>query len=71
MGSFQFQAGWKLVPAPRPVMSDTYPPMYMSSKWLSMNTLMLDERRVLVEKEEIPTQKVLMSYYFTSFYNKR
>lgn len=58
-------AGWKLVPAPRPVMSDTYPPMYMSSKWLSMNTLMLDERRVLVEKEEIPTQKMFESLGMT------
>jgi len=49
--------GWKIVPAPKPVASDSWP-FWMSSKWLSMNTLMLDEKRVLVEKEEIPTQKM-------------
>ena len=27
-------------------------PLYMSSKWVSMNTLMLDERRVIVERQE-------------------
>ena len=30
----------------------------MSSKWLSMNVLMLDPKRVLVDKEEEPTQKM-------------
>ena len=49
--------GWKIVPAPKPVIPDTWP-LWMSSKWLSMNTLMLDEKRVLVEKDEIPTQKM-------------
>ena len=30
----------------------------MSSKWLSMNVLMLDENRVIVEKHEVSTQKM-------------
>ena len=33
-------------------------PLWMSSKWLSMNVLMLDPKRVLVEKEETTTQKM-------------
>ena len=49
--------GWKIVTAPRPVAPESWP-LWMSSKWLSMNTLMLDEKRVLVEKTEIPTQKM-------------
>lgn len=49
--------GWKIVTAPQPVILDSWP-LWMSSKWLSMNVLMLDEKRVLVEKEEIPTQKM-------------
>jgi len=49
--------GWKMVTAPKPVIPDSWP-LWLSSKWLSMNTLMLDEKRVLVEKEEVPTQKM-------------
>ena len=49
--------GWKIIPAPEPVTPDSWP-LWMSSKWLSINTLMLDEKRVLVDKDEIPTQKM-------------
>ena len=49
--------GWKIVTAPKPVMPDSWP-LWMTSKWLSMNTLMLDEKRVVVEKDEITTQKM-------------
>ena len=52
-----YHVGWKIVTAPQPVIADSWP-LWMSSKWLSMNVLMLDEKRVLVEKEEIPTQKM-------------
>ena len=45
-----------MVEAPEPVMPDD-PPMWMTSKWLSMNVLMLDPKRVLVSAAEIPTQK--------------
>ena len=52
-----YYIGWKIVSAPKPVAPESWP-LWMSSKWLSMNTLMLDEKRVLVEKHEIPTQKM-------------
>ena len=55
------KAGWKVVNAPRPVMPD-YHPLWLSSKWLSMNILMLDEKRVVVDKNEIPTQKVIGNF---------
>ena len=49
--------GWKIVTAPQPATPDSWP-MWMSSKWLSMNGLMLDEKRIIVEKEEIPTHQM-------------
>ena len=51
------KAGWKLVSAPLPVLPDSHP-MWMSSNWLSMNVLMLDEKRVVVDANEKPTIKV-------------
>lgn len=51
------KAGWKVVQAPRPVM-EAKPPYWFPSKWLSMNVLMLDPKRVLVDEREIPTQKM-------------
>ncbi len=33
-------------------------PLWMSSKWLSMNVLMLDPKRVIVDENEKPTQKM-------------
>lgn len=54
---FFVKAGWKVVKPPLPVISDSHP-LWMSSKWLSMNVLMLDEKRVLVDRDEIPIQKV-------------
>ena len=55
------KAGWKIVNAPLPVIPESHP-LWMSSKWLSMNVLMLDEKRVVVDKNEIPTQKVSPQY---------
>lgn len=49
--------GWTIVIAPQPVISDSWP-LWMSSKWLSMNVLMLDEKRVMVEKDEVPIHKM-------------
>ncbi|XP_064652209.1 glycine amidinotransferase, mitochondrial-like [Lineus longissimus] len=51
------QMGWKIVEAPAPVMPEGHP-LWFTSKWLSMNTLMLDEKRVICGKEEVPTQKM-------------
>lgn len=33
-------------------------PLWMSSKWLSMNVLMLDEKRVMVDANELTIQKM-------------
>ncbi|XP_078491699.1 glycine amidinotransferase, mitochondrial-like [Ciona intestinalis] len=49
--------GWKIVQAPKPTLSDDHP-LWMSSKWLSMNVLMLDEDRVLCSKVEKPIIKM-------------
>merc|ERR1712080_158636 len=54
------RAGWRLVEAPIPLIPDSHP-LYMSSKWLSMNVLMIDQNRVLVERDEETTQKMFES----------
>lgn len=51
------KAGWKVVHPPTPLLSDDHP-LWMSSKWLSMNVLMLDPERVVVSEKEVTTQKV-------------
>lgn len=51
------KAGWTVVKPPTPLIPDTHP-LWMSSKWLSMNVLMLDPTRVVVDKNETTTQKV-------------
>lgn len=57
------KAGWKIVKAPLPVIPDSHP-LWMSSKWLSMNVLMLDEKRVVVDKNEEPTMKVSLKFHY-------
>lgn len=52
-----YKAGWTVVKPPTPLMSDDHP-LWMSSKWLSMNVLMLDPKRVMVEKNETGIQKM-------------
>ena len=47
---------WQVVEAPNPVIPDSHP-LWMSSKWLSMNVLMLDSKRVVVEAQEEPIHK--------------
>ncbi|XP_020609654.1 glycine amidinotransferase, mitochondrial-like isoform X2 [Orbicella faveolata] len=51
------KAGWTVVKPPTPLIPDTHP-LWMSSKWLSMNVLMLDPTRVVVDKNETTTQKM-------------
>jgi glycine amidinotransferase len=53
--------GWDILEAPEPCIPDNHP-MYMCSKWVSMNVLMLDEERVVVEKHEEPTIKALKDW---------
>jgi glycine amidinotransferase len=42
---------WDVLYAPPPSIPDTHP-LYMTSKWVNMNVLMLDEERVIVEKND-------------------
>ena len=52
--------GWDVMEAAQPTLPKEWP-LYLSSNWLSMNFLSLDENRVVVEKQEIPTQNLLKS----------
>jgi glycine amidinotransferase len=54
---------WEVRSAPPPTQPDD-PLLFMSSSWLSMNVLMLDERRVLVEKQEMDTAATLRRWGF-------
>lgn len=51
------KAGWDIIKAAQPSLPDNWP-LYLSSKWLCMNILLLDQQRVIVEKQELPTQKL-------------
>lgn len=57
-------AKWDVLEAPRPVIPDSHP-LYMTSKWVSMNTLMLDEQRVVVERQEEPLIRAMKEWGFT------
>ncbi|AAZ33199.1 MULTISPECIES: hypothetical protein [Pseudomonas] len=50
--------GWDAIHAPKPIMPDSHP-LYMTSKWINMNILMLDERRVVVERQDEPMIKAM------------
>jgi glycine amidinotransferase len=56
----QFRS-WDVRPAPPPRIPDSHP-LYMTSKWINMNVLMLDEERVLVEREDEPMIRALRSF---------
>ncbi|NWZ02970.1 GATM protein, partial [Loxia curvirostra] len=51
------KAGWTVIQPPVPLIPDDHP-LWMSSKWLSMNVLMLDEKRVMVDANETSIQKM-------------
>ncbi|XP_030649995.1 glycine amidinotransferase, mitochondrial [Chanos chanos] len=51
------KADWTVVKPPTPLIPDDHP-LWMSSKWLSMNVLMLDEKRVMVDANETTIQKM-------------
>ncbi|XP_072048349.1 glycine amidinotransferase, mitochondrial-like, partial [Amphiura filiformis] len=53
IGMFK-KAGWTIVHPPKSTMPADHP-VWFSSTWLSMNVLMLDSNRVVVEKDEKPT----------------
>lgn len=45
--------GWDALPAPPSCIPDSHT-LYMTSAWLSINVFMLDEERVIVERQEEP-----------------
>lgn len=51
------KSGWDVVHPPKPIIPDDHP-LWMSSKWLSMNVLMLDPKRVVVAETETPIIKM-------------
>jgi len=44
-------AGWEILTCPPPQMPESHP-MYNCSRWIMMNVLLLDERRIVVSKGE-------------------
>jgi glycine amidinotransferase len=54
---------WDVIVAPEPVPTIN-DPLKVISKWGCINVLMLDEKRVIVEKRQTPLMKVLKSYGF-------
>ncbi|MBI1206007.1 MAG: amidinotransferase [Azospirillum sp.] len=54
---------WEILIAPEPTVSESHP-FYFTSRWLSLNVLSLDERRVVVEAEEQPMIDFLKSKGF-------
>ena len=47
---------WELVPCAEPALQQK-PPLCFCSVWLSMNTLLLDERTIFVEEQEVAQQE--------------
>ena len=56
-------AGWDVLVAPEPALPPDWP-LYMCSRWISLNVLMLDERRVVVEEHEKPLIAAFESWGF-------
>lgn len=57
-------AGWDVLVSPPSTIPDSHP-MFMSSRWVNMNVLMLDEQRVVVERQEEPLIRALEGFGFT------
>jgi glycine amidinotransferase len=56
-------ADWEIFVAPQPALPEDWP-MYMCSRWISLNVLMLDEKRVVVEENEKPLIAAFRSWGF-------
>lgn len=58
---------WDIIVAPRPEPLDglLFKFASMTSAWISLNVLMLDEKRVVVEKKQLPLIRVLKEHGFT------
>ena len=55
--------GWEILEAPKPTLPPDWP-MYFCSPWVSMNVISLDERTVVVERQEEPLIKALQDWGF-------
>lgn len=55
--------GWDVFHAPKPVIPPEHT-LYMTSKWINMNILMLDEERVIVEYDDEPMIAALKQWGF-------
>jgi glycine amidinotransferase len=55
--------GWDVLVAPESCLPAGHP-LYMCSRWISLNVLMLDERRVVVEEQEMALIQSLRSWGF-------
>ncbi|CAM3308388.1 Glycine amidinotransferase, mitochondrial precursor (L-arginine:glycine amidinotransferase) (Transamidinase) (AT) [Xenorhabdus nematophila ATCC 19061] len=55
---------WDVLHAPKPIIPDEHP-LYMTSKWINMNILMLDENRIIVEKQDEPMITAMKRWGFT------
>ncbi|GAB2727668.1 amidinotransferase [Kitasatospora kifunensis] len=47
---------WEVRTAPLPVIPDGHP-LYMTSKWINMNVLMIDEHKMVVEAQDEPMRR--------------
>jgi glycine amidinotransferase len=56
--------GWDVFRAPVPIIPDSHP-LYMTSKWINMNILMLDETRVMVERQDEPMIAAMKCWGFS------
>lgn len=56
-------ADWEVRRAPRPAIPEGHP-MYMSSRWMNMNVLMLDPERVVVEAQDEPMKEAMQAWGF-------
>lgn len=54
---------WDVLVPPRPTIPDSHP-LYMSSRWITMNLIMLDDRRVIVEENEAPLIQAFKEWGF-------
>jgi glycine amidinotransferase len=51
-------------PAPAPVLPDSHP-LYLTSKWINMNILILDPQRAVVERQDEAMAAALRSFGLT------
>ncbi|QFZ20857.1 amidinotransferase [Saccharothrix syringae] len=55
---------WDVRAAPEPVIPSSHP-LYLTSKWINMNLLVLDEQRVVVERQDEPMIAAVKEFGFT------